>query len=57
MNIKTVFDAMQEKDETAIFQKMRKQAKEKDRETWKKETRRPWRKIQKEKQKIKYDLL
>lgn len=51
------YNLMQETDETAMFQKMKKQAKEKDREGWKKEIRKPWRKIQREKQKIKYDLL
>lgn len=51
------YNIMQENEETVIFQKLRKQAKEKDQETWKKETRKPWRKIQREKQKIKYSLL
>lgn len=51
------YETMQETDETVIFQKLRKRAKAKDQETWKKETRKPWRKIQKEKQKIKYNLL
>lgn len=51
------YNAIQEIEETLIFQKMRKRAKDKDRETWKKETRKPWRKIQREKQKTKYDLL
>lgn len=51
------YETMQEMDETFLFQKLRKQGKEKNRETWKKETRKPWRKIQKEKQKAKYSLL
>ena len=51
------YDAMQENEETVFFQKMKKQAKGRDQEAWKKDTRKPWRKIQREKQKIKYNLL
>lgn len=52
------YNLAQEIEEILIFQKIRKQAKERNQETWKKEPRKPWRKIQREKQKIKYaDLL
>lgn len=52
----TYYETMRETDEMIMFQKLRKQGKEKDREEWKK--RKPWRKIQREKQKTKYsDLL
>lgn len=53
---KTNMQYLTEYEETAIFQKLRKQRKRENVDAWNKETK-PWRQLQREKQKRKYDNL